>query len=237
MNQKRILVVEDDAAISDVVCSTLQGRGYACLPAYSGSEARLAIGSGESFDLAICDLMLPGLPGEDVVTLIRARGMAPILVISARAQVTDRVSLLRIGADDYLVKPFDLDELVARVEALLRRAGAAAEGARYADGTADPPLVYGKWLLSERERRFEAAGHPVRLTRTEFDIVATLMRSPRRVFTKQGLYRLVWNEDPAPEENAVGTHVSNIRAKLKGTGTEGYIETVWGIGFKLADRS
>lgn len=233
MDQKRILVVEDDAAISDVVCSTLRGRGYACLPAYSGSEARLAIGSGEPFDLAVCDLMLPGLPGEDVVALIRAKGMAPILVISARAQVADRVSLLRIGADDYLVKPFDLDELVARVEALLRRAGATADCARYAE----PPLVYGKWLLFEEERRFEVAGHAVRLTRTEFDIVTALMRSPRRVFTKRGLYRLVWGEDSAPEENAICTHVSNIRAKLKGTGTEGYIETVWGIGFKLADGS
>lgn len=233
----RILVVEDDSSISDVVCSILSGSGFVCTPAYSGTEAKLLIESGEPFDLAICDLMLPGMPGEDVVALIRSRGAAPILVTSAKAQVVDRVALLRMGADDYLVKPFDLDELVARVEALLRRAGSipgAAGGADAAD--AEKPLGHGAWRLFPEARRFEAAGREIALTRTEFDIVAALMRYPRKVFTKRELYRAVWNEDAAVEEKAISTHVSNIRSKLKGTGTEGYIETVWGIGFKLADE-
>lgn len=172
-SKARILVVEDDSSISDVVCSTLSGSGFVCTPAYSGTEAKLLIESGEPFDLAICDLMLPGMPGEDVVALIRSRGAAPILVTSAKAQVVDRVALLRMGADDYLVKPFDLDELVARVEALLRRAGSFPDGAGGADA--------------------------------------------------------------AVEEKAISTHVSNVRAKLRPSGTEGYIETVWGIGFKLAE--
>lgn len=238
----RIVVVEDDAAISDVVCSTLAGEGFACSPAYSGTEARLLIESGEPFDLAICDLMLPGMPGEDVVALIRSKGSAPILVTSAKAQVVDRVALLRMGADDYLVKPFDLDELTARVEALLRRAGSSRVGAGDAAGAGDSgpaaekPLGYRAWRLFRDARRFEAAGEPVKLTRTEFDIVAALMCHPRKVFTKRELYRAVWNEDAAVEEKAISTHISNIRAKLKGTGTEGYIETVWGIGFKLADE-
>lgn len=233
----RILVVEDDSSISDVVCSILSGSGFVCTPAYSGTEAKLLIESGEPFDLAICDLMLPGMPGEDVVALIRSRGAAPILVTSAKAQVVDRVALLRMGADDYLVKPFDLDELVARVEALLRRAGSipgAAGGADAAD--AEKPLGHGAWRLFPEARRFEAAGREIALTRTEFDIVAALMRHPRKVFTKRELYRAVWNEDAVVEEKAISTHVSNIRSKLKGTGTEGYIETVWGIGFKLADE-
>lgn len=281
---RRILVVEDDASISDVVCSTLRGEGYSCAAAYSGTEARLLIEGGEAFDLAICDLMLPGMPGEDVVALIRAHGDAPILVISAKAQVIDRVTLLRMGADDYLVKPFDLDELVARVEALLRRAGCGSGRASAARGDAaasaagcgsaafaaragapgddegfglaagadardglpgEPdaelesgfaPLVFGAWRLVEGERRFEAAGEPVRLTRTEFDIVSALMRHPRKVFTKRELYRAVWHEDAAVEEKAINTHVSNIRAKLRPSGTDRYIETVWGIGFKLADN-
>lgn len=240
----RILVVEDDASINDVVCSALAGEGYACTPAYSGTEARLLVESGRPFDLAVCDLMLPGMPGEAVVSCIRAHGAQPILVTSARSQVVDRVSLLRMGADDYLVKPFDLDELSARVEALLRRsrpesgatAGVSGETAG-SDGrtVAETPRAFGAWELFEEGRRLEAAGVPVRLTRTEFDIVATLMRRPRKVFTKRELYRAVWNEDAAVEEKAVNTHISNIRAKLKGTGTEGYIETVWGIGFKLVD--
>lgn len=235
----RILVVEDDASINDVVCSTLAGEGYACTPAYSGSEARMLIEGASPFDLFICDLMLPGMPGEDVVALIRSKGAAPILVTSAKAQVVDRVALLRMGADDYLVKPFDLDELVARVEALLRRAGTfpcAADGTGDAGAAdAERPLKHGAWRLWEDARRFEAAGAAISLTRTEFDIVAALIRHPRKVFTKRELYRAVWNEDAVVEEKAISTHISNIRAKLKGTGTEGYIETVWGIGFKLAE--
>ena len=178
--------------------------------------------------------MLPGIPGEELVSLIRGRSAVPILVTSAKAQVVDRVALLRMGADDYLVKPFDLDELVARAEALVRRSGGFAGGEGDADG---PSLAYGEWALYEDARRFEAAGRPIGLTRTEFDIVASLMRHPRKVFTKRELYRAVWNENAAVEEKAISTHVSNIRAKLKGTGTDGYIETVWGIGFKLADLS
>lgn len=233
----RILVVEDDSSISDVVCSILSGSGFVCTSAYSGTEAKLLIESGEPFDLAICDLMLPGMPGEDVVALVRSKGATPILVTSAKAQVVDRVALLRMGADDYLVKPFDLDELVARVEALLRRAGSLPGGAGGADAAdAEKPLGHGAWRLFPEARRFEAAGREVALTRTEFDIVAALMRHPRKVFTKRELYRAVWNEDAAVEERAISTHVSNIRSKLKGTGTEGYIETVWGIGFKLADE-
>lgn len=239
--QARILVVEDDASISDVVCSTLSGEGHACTPAFSGTEARLLLQTSDPFDLVVCDLMLPGLPGEDLVALIRSQGSVPILVMSAKAQVGDRVSLLRMGADDYLVKPFDLDELVARVEALLRRARSAAAGggaaSSFGKGAAadDRALSFGAWRLLPDERRLEAKGESVRLTRTEFDIVAALMRHPRKVFTKRELYRVVWHEDAAVEEKAVNTHVSNIRAKLKPSGTDGYIETVWGIGFKLVD--
>ncbi len=231
----RILLVEDDASISDVVSSAMQGEGYACRCAYSGTEAKLLVESGEPFDLAICDLMLPGMSGEDVVALIRSKSSAPILVTSAKAQVVDRVALLRMGADDYLVKPFDLDELVARVEALLRRAAPHTAAGNARDAEDERPLAFGNWRLYEDARRFEAAGETIRLTRTEFDIVAALMHRPRKVFTKRELYRTVWNEDAAVEEKAINTHVSNIRAKLKGTGTEGYIETVWGNGFKLAE--
>ena len=232
-----ILVVEDDASISDVVRSTLQGEGYACRCAYSGTEAKLLVESGEPFDLAICDLMLPGMPGEDVVALVRSKSAAPILVTSAKAEVVDRVALLRMGADDYLVKPFDLDELVARVEALLRRAGAAGVGEGAGAADVESPMEHGAWRLFREARHFEAAGHEVPLTRTEFDIVSALMRHPRKVFTKRELYHEVWGEEAVMEEKAVSTHVSNIRAKLKGTGTESYIETVWGIGFKLAELS
>lgn len=250
-----ILVIEDDAAINDVVCSTLKGEGYECVSAYSGTEARLLLQaepSTYSFDLVICDLMLPGMPGEEVVAFIRAQSNVPILVISAKAEVVDRVSLLRQGVDDYLVKPFDLDELVARVGALLRRSALANDAAKgagsraienategvanhAAENTAESAIIFGEWTLDENQRRFEVRGIPIRLTRTEFDIVMALMRHPRKVFTKRELYETVWREESFVEEKAISTHISNIRTKLKATGTDSYIETVWGIGFKLAD--
>lgn len=315
LKSRAILVVEDDAAINDVVCSTLKGEGYECVSAYSGTEARLLLQAEPStcsFDLVICDLMLPGMPGEEVVAFIRAQSNVPILVISAKAEVVDRVSLLRQGVDDYLVKPFDLDELVARVEALLRRSALVNDATKSAgsyaiedamegavnhaasnatksvtncadeivinyrannttentvnhtakdtkkstsintlrnpavniaesitnnaiENAAESAITFGEWTLDENQRRFEVRGTPIRLTRTEFDIVLALMRHPRKVFTKRELYEAAWREESFVEEKAISTHISNIRTKLKATGTDSYIETVWGIGFKLAD--
>ena len=242
--QPSVLVVEDDAAISDVTCSFLAQEGYACTPVFSGTEARLVLGA-HRFDLVICDLMLPGLPGEDVVALVRAQGATPVIVTSAKGTTSDKVALLRTGADDYLVKPFDLDELLARVEVQLRRvrdarlAPDAAAGTAPASGLAAPrserALRFRAWIADEDTRTFTVDGAPVRLTRTEFDLVCALMRRPRKVFTKRELFAAAWREEPVVEEKTVNTHIGNIRAKLKGTGTEGYIETVWGIGFKLAE--
>ena len=232
----RVLVVEDDAALSDVVCTFLSGEGYDCVPAFSGTEALLLAErtgkKGEKteknrpFDLVILDLMLPGLPGEELMGRLRAAGVAaPVIVTSAKSAVTDRVGLLRLGASDYLVKPFDLDELLARVEVQLR------DGAR-----PDPSsgvLRFGSWELDPAARTFAAGGDPLRLTRTEFDILAALMRDPNRVYTKQALFELVRNEEALTEERTIATHVSNLRVKLRASGTDSYIQTVWGIGFKL----
>ena len=226
----RVLVVEDDAALSDVVCTFLSGEGYDCVPAFSGTEALLlAERAGEKnrpFDLVILDLMLPGLPGEELMGRLRAAGVvAPVIVTSAKSAVTDRVGLLRLGACDYLVKPFDLDELLARVEVQLR------DGAR--PGPSVGTLRFGSWELDPAARTFAVGGEPLRLTRTEFDILAALMRDPNRVFTKQALFELVRNEEALTEERTISTHVSNLRVKLRASGTDSYIQTVWGIGFKL----
>ena len=246
----RVLVAEDDPALSDVVCTYLGDCGYGCTPAFSGTEARLLLegdAAGASFDLVITDLMLPGLPGEALVGLVRSRGGVPVIVTSARAQVADRVALLRIGADDYLTKPFDLEELLARVEACLRRAdlckGASPrpEGAHApfaAENPAGPGLRFGTWRADEETRSFTVAGEPVRLTRTEFDIVCAMMRRPRKVFSKRELFECVRHEGaPADcaDEKTVATHVGNIRAKLRPTGTHDCLQIVWGIGFKLEE--
>lgn len=230
----RVLVVEDDAALSEVVCTFLGDEGYACTPAFSGTEALLlaerATEKNERFDLVILDLMLPGVPGEELIGRLRAAGVgAPVIVTSARSAVTDRVGLLRLGASDYLTKPFDLDELLARAEVQLRDRARAAGG----EGRAVATLRFGHWELDPVARTFAVDGEALRLTRTEFDILAAMMRDPSRVFTRQALFELVRNEEALTEERTISTHVSNLRSKLRPTGTDSYIQTVWGIGFKL----
>ncbi|MBM6774292.1 response regulator transcription factor [Olsenella profusa] len=228
IDRPRVLVVEDDPALSEVVCTFLGDEGYACAPAFSGTEALLAAEraaeKNEPYDLVILDLMLPGVPGEELLGRLRAEGVAaPVIVTSAKGALSDRVGVLRLGASDYLVKPFDLEELLARVEVQLRgRAG--SRGAT---------LRFGRWELDPAARTFSVDGRPLRLTRTEFDILAALMRDPRRVFTKQALFELVRHEEALTDERTISTHVSNLRSKLRETGTDGYIQTVWGIGFKL----
>ena len=229
-----VLIVEDDAHISGIVADCLGNAGYACTQAFSGTEARLvleaAAARGERFDVVVCDLMLPGLPGEDIVRLIRtADAHTPILVTSARTSATDKVDLLKLGADDYLAKPFDLDELLARIEVQLRHRGRVL-----APQPGGDVLRVGAWAIDRAARTLTVDGAEVSLTRTEFNIVELLAAHPRKVYTKQELFELAWGEPYAAEDSTVSVHVSNIRAKLKPTGTDGYLRTVWGLGFKLA---
>lgn len=243
----RALVVEDDADINETVAVTLERMGFSCTCAFSGSEARLVL-AGEllraPLDLVVCDLMLPGATGEELVAEVRsARPETAVVVISARGEVDVRVELLRLGADDYLVKPFDLDELSARVEALMRRmrarpapgATTSTDGAGGASEEKDV-LVAGAWELDCAGRALVAAGVPVPLTKTEFGIAELLARHPNRVFTRQELFEAVWGEPYSAADGTVGSHISNLRAKLRPSGTDGYVRTVWGIGFKLDVR-
>lgn len=240
----RILVVEDDAAINKVVASYLGKFGAVCTAAFSGSEGLLRL-EAQPFDLVVTDLMLPGAAGEEVVAECARRDI-PVIVLSARATVADRVGLLRTGADDYLVKPFDLDELLARCEAVLRRRSrngstAGEEGdAKPMEGSEDgnegcDVLHFGLWELDRASRLFTAAGTPICLTRTEYEIACALMAHPRQVHTKRVLSEAAAGSADALEDKTVATHVGNIRSKLRGTGTEDYIQTVWGVGFRLRD--
>lgn len=223
---KAVLVVEDDAAINDVVATRLRRDGLAVTCAFSGSEAALLLDCG-AFDAVVCDLMLPGMSGDELVVRIREGGSTvPVLVISAKGAPSDKVSLLTLGADDYLAKPFDLDELAARVQVQLRRASAA--------GSAGQQVIRcGRWVVDLAARTLSVDGAPVGLTRTEFNIAELLAGSPKRVFTKQELFEHAWGEPYVAQESTVSAHVSNLRAKLKPTGTDAYVQTVWGIGFRL----
>lgn len=168
----------------------------------------------------------------------------PIIVISARITAADKIMLLNLGADDYLTKPFDLNELSARiavqrrhrassVPASARTSGTGSDAA--APGAPDRRLRFRTWELSPESRTFTVGGEPVALTPTEFNILELLMGRPSKVFTKQELFELAWGEPYSVEDSTVNVHVSNLRRKLKPTGTDDYLQTVWGLGFKLSN--
>lgn len=268
---EKILIVEDDASNSQMMKEYLESHGYACTQAYSGSEGKLLF-SMEEYDLVLLDLMLPGIPGEELVGLFSER--APVIVLSAKSGTDSKVEVLSAGAEDYLCKPFDLPELLVRIQVRLRRvrekggmvsgekdavASGAASGAgaagfgmascarggdREAGGEDSRPesgdfgsgktYTYRDWRLSPDMQEMIACGEPVELTRHEFLILELLIRNPRRVFTKQMIYEYAWGEEYLAEDKTLNVHISNIRSKLKKSGTDNYIQTVWGIGFKLS---
>ncbi len=224
----RILVVEDDNEINALLGGLLHRSGYEVQSAYSGTEAKLYLEMKE-WDLVLLDLMLPGMRGEELLALISARGRSPVIVISAEGERESKISALRTGADDYITKPFDLEEVAARVESLLRRyrrlpASAASKLLRHKDLTLDPELK----LVKVRETELT-------LTAREYDILALLMSSPKKLFSKANLFESVWGEDfIGGEENAINVHMSNLRSKLaRANPGEEYIETIWGMGYRL----
>lgn len=216
----KILVAEDDAAINKLLGEILTGAGYEPVQAYSGTEAKMILDL-QPVSFVILDLMLPGLTGEELLPLIRAKGDLPVMVLSARDTPQDKAALLRAGADDYMTKPFDDEELVARIEALLRRHGHVATAAA---------LTFKDIELDRDGRTVKQAGSPISLTAREFNILELLMSNPQKVFTKSNLYQSIWNDEFMGDDNTVNVHISNLRTKL---GDGDYIQTVWGIGFKL----
>ena len=224
-----ILVVEDDPDINKLLCRILEGAGYACRPAFSGSEAVLWAGQYE-YDLVLLDLMLPGLTGEEFISQMRKKKTMPIIVLSAKAGLEDRVNVLKLGADDFIPKPFDNAEVLARVEAQLRRykqfSGASGGGRM---------LTHGDLTLDRDSVTVTAGGRDVTLTAREFEILALLMEHPKKVFTREQLYEQVWGGAYMGDDNTVNGHISNLRAKLAKASPTEYIKTVWGIGFKMSD--
>lgn len=229
---EKILIVEDDASNNQMLKEYLESHGYVCTQAYSGSEGRLLF-SMEKYDLVLLDLMLPGIPGEELVTLFSRK--APVIVLSAKNGTDSKVEVLSAGAEDYLCKPFDLPELLVRIQVQLRRRRAEETTAVSRDeNTVRKTYTYRDWTLDPDTQEMTACGGPVELTRHEFLILELLIRNPRRVFTKQMIYEYAWGEEYLAEDKTINVHISNIRSKLKKSGTDSYIQTVWGMGFKLS---
>lgn len=233
MKDYRILIVEDENDVNRLLATILSE--YKTTSAFSGTEAVMWLGQ-QKFDLVLLDLMLPGMTGEEVIAHMREHGIkTPVIVISAKQEVADRVNVLRLGADDFMMKPFEIDEVLARVEAVLRRCGASEPKAETdADDDGRDILKIKNLTLNHETRQVTAAGHEVTLTVKEFDILELMMRYPKKVFTRENLFTAVWGEDYLGEDNTVNVHISNLRQKLSKADSENeYIKTVWGIGFKM----
>ena len=224
-----ILVVEDDPDINRLLCRILTDGGYDVRPAFSGSEAVLWAEQYE-YDLVLLDLMLPGLTGEEFIAQMRRKKTMPILVLSAKAGLEDRVNVLRLGADDFISKPFDNAEVLARVEAQLRRYRQFS-----APAEAGEVLRLGDLVLDREAVRVTAGGKDVALTAREFEILALLLSHPKKVYTREQLYENVWGGEYMGDDNTVNVHISYLRSKLGKVSDREYIKTVWGIGFKMND--
>lgn len=230
-----ILIVEDDNDISAMLQELLQQNGYDTSQAYSGTEALFYIEKQLPTAL-ILDLMLPGMSGEDLLVKIKQEHPeVAVIISSAKENTKTRIELLRAGADDYIVKPYDVDELLARLEAVLRRSSRGPQGVqRDGDNTESDVLQYKDICMERNGFRVTVSNTDIKLTKREYMILELLMTNPGKVFTKNNLYESVWNEEFLGEDNAVNVHISNLRQKLaKVNPSETYIETVWGIGFKM----
>lgn len=218
---RKVLLVDDEKRMLDLVALYLKPHKYECLKAQSGKEALALLESGP-VDLVILDIMMPEMDGWDVCREIRRFSNVPIIMLTAREQEEDVVKGLRLGADDYMTKPFGEEELLARMEALLRRSN---PGNRLESGG----LVWD-------EDRFELAfsGKPIRLTPKEFSMLGLLMKHPDKVFERERLLELVWGFNTETEGRTVDSHVRNIREKIRQSGfpIDDHFLTVWGIGYK-----
>ena len=220
---KTIAIIDDDIHIGDMLTEVLTQEGYCVLRAYSGTEALYLLSQNKP-DLVLLDLMLPGLPGEEVLPHIQN---IPVIVLSAKVDVQDKVNLLLGGAADYMTKPFDIEELLARITVQLRKAEKTMD---------DDVIVVGDLTLDVVSQNVTVQGQPAKLTRTEFAILKLLMSNPKQVISKNAVLDRISLDTPDCTERSLKQHISNLRKKLQDVSGVDYIETVWGIGFKLAEQ-
>ena len=225
---KKILTAEDDREINRLICEYLSSQGYETLSALNGLDAVRMVREQEDISLLILDLMLPFQSGDMVLTKIREFTDIPVIVVSAKSDTRSKIDLIRMGADDYLTKPFDLDELLVRVEAVLRRYDAKS-------AQDEVKLLTCKNLtLDVAAGTVTVCGSVMSLTSKEFSILELMLQSPRKLWSKANLFESVWGESYISDDKTVKVHMSNIRQKLKKLDPDNeYIETVWGMGYRL----
>lgn len=241
MEQHKILLVEDDAEISEMLKNYLTAENYDVACAFDGREA-CEMFDATPFDLVLLDLMIPKVNGMDVMQHIRKSSFVPVIILSAKDTETDKTLGLALGADDYITKPFSVVEVLARIKANIRRAtqyggtSAAVSTVSASRRPVDAEEVFtaGELTMNLSDYTLTKSGKAVELTAKEFEILKLLMQNPKKVYTKEQLYSLVWNDAYLGDENAVNVHISRLRNKIEDDSRNPrYVLTVWGIGYKL----
>ncbi len=277
----KILVIEDDKEINRLICEYLTESGYEMLSATNGIAGLSLLESTPDIDLCLLDLMLPMKSGDRVMQSLREFSDVPVIVLSAKDTVQTKIDLFRLGVDDYITKPFDLDELLVRVEAVLSRCD-YRKSAGYANGNKDMAgassnagdvetgmninsgscidienvngktikdagtiytkvwhqgytYIYKNLTMDDEAKIVTVNGNKLVLTAKEYSILRLLLTNPNKLFSKANLFESVWDETYYPEDNVLKVHMSNLRNKIKKYDDQEYIETVWGMGYKLAE--
>ena len=218
----KILIIEDDTTINGLLRSIIEKSGYAVDSAYNGTDG-LAMGVQEDYSLILLDLMLPEKSGEDIIKELRRVNETPIIVLSAKGEIHNRLELLRLGADDYITKPFDIDEVLLRIQAVLRRTSQQE--------TKD--IIFHELVIKTDSKRVLVNDEEIVCTATEYAILELLVKNPTRIFSKRTLYEIVMGESYLQEDNTMNVHISNLRRKIAERTDKKYIETVYGMGYRL----
>lgn len=221
---ERILIIEDEKDVNRLLAQNLQNSGYETVSVWNGLDGIKEL-QKQHFDMVLLDLMLPYKSGDEVLKEIRKDSDIPVIVISAKDLVGTKIDLLTLGADDYITKPFDLGEVTARVVSNLRRCHTRDRKKQ---------LSYKELTLDTETKTLTVGGAELELTAKEYGIMERLLQSPNKVFSKAILYETIWGDEYLGDENVIKTHISNLRTKMKNHSDTEYIETVWGLGYRLA---
>lgn len=229
---QKILIVEDDTNINNLLQEALSKEGYSCEQAFSGTEAKLLLNMQEhGYELVLLDLMLPGISGEAVLEEIRKKGNLPVIVLTAKDSLDEKVEILTSGADDYITKPFNPLELVARVKSHLRR---YMQLGSTAIKESEAIYTVGGLAINDDLKEVTVDGEPVKLTPIEYNILLLLVKHQGKVFSIDQIYENIWNENAVGVDNTVAVHIRHIREKIEINPKEPrYLKVVWGVGYKI----
>lgn len=239
----KILIIEDDKEINNLIKLYLEENSYTTESVFDGMKAsKLLRERAEEFDLVILDIMLPFKSGDNVLSELRTHSNLPVIMLSAKDSVHTKIDMIRLGADDYMTKPFDLDELIVRIEAVLRRSIRNVDDALSKSGKdvddisgnqSERKLTYKNIIMDINAKRVYISENELELTAKEFEILELFLNNTTKLFSKSNIYESVWNEEYFVEDTTLKVHMSNLRSKLKKYDDFDYIETVWGMGYRL----